>query len=137
MAEAAVDEHKVRPELFPSQGVFVTAFDHFGDHGIVVDSFDGFDFESSVAAFKGFAVDEFNERPDRLGTGDIRHVNPLDNPDGLGCFQDISQLHEGFRGIAGKDFRLDVFLGMASLIEPFNQSNAVAIHRGFLVLQGL
>jgi len=76
---------QVGPEFLASEGVFVSSFDDFCDHGVIIDLFYGLYFESSIAAFERFSVDEFDEGSDGLLAGDVGDVYSLYDADRVWC----------------------------------------------------
>src|SRR3972149_10091672 len=110
MSEASVDEYQVGPHFSALHGILVPAFDHLGDHRVIVYAFYGLYLESPVAAFEGFAVDEFYKRADRLGAADIGNVDAFDDANRVGALNYVAQLCQGQGRGGGKGFRLEIFV---------------------------
>ena len=83
LANSAVDEDHVRPQLLALHSAAVSAGNDFPQAGVVVDAGDGLDAEPAVAALEGPAVDELHHRANGLAAADVGDIEALDDADGL------------------------------------------------------
>ena len=117
LALAAVDEEDVREGSAFVFQAFEPSVNHFANRGKVVDSVHRFDFVALIAGFERQAVDELNQRRDGGFALEVRDIDALNDARGLGETENFLKAQQTAFRIHLKDFRLDVALQIAAVVE--------------------
>src|SRR5262249_51592071 len=102
----------------------------------VIDPLHRFDLVAPVAGLERQAVDEMNERRDRVLAAEGRDVDPLDGPRPLGQPERFLESRQSLLRLDGEDLRLHVPGRVAAHAEVAEGVDVVAQARGPLELEG-